>query len=141
MPDLESLVDHMRTLPSVDPQRVYLTGFSMGGYGAWGLAARRPDLFAAVVPICGGGDPRWGQALAAVPIWAVHGADDDVVPVRGSRDMIAAIRLAGGQPRYTELPGVRHDSWPQTYGDPQGVVPWMFDQVNQQRPRQVSPGQ
>ena len=98
--------------------------------------SRSVAVLAAVVPICGGGDPNWGQALAAVPIWAVHGEDDDVVPADRSRTMIQAIRDAGGAPQYTELPDVGHNSWPHVYRDPHGVLTWMFNQVNERRPDQ-----
>jgi predicted peptidase len=111
----------------VDADRVYLTGLSMGGYGAWELAARWPDRFAAVAPICGGGDESQAAKLAAVPIWCFHGADDAIVPVERSRSMVAAIRAAGGEPRYTELPGVGHDSWTPAYRDPK-LLEWLFAQ-------------
>ncbi|MEM7201695.1 MAG: dienelactone hydrolase family protein [Planctomycetota bacterium] len=111
----------------IDPQRVYLTGISMGGFGAWGLAQHVPDLFAALAPICGGGDVRRAAALAALPVWAFHGAGDDVVPVGHSRRMIEAVRSAGGAPRYTELPGVGHASWDAAYYE-SGLLPWLFAQ-------------
>jgi predicted peptidase len=112
----------------IDPARVYLTGLSMGGFGSWNLAARHPDWFAAVVPICGGGDPNDAAELAKLPIWAVHGSDDKVVPASLSRTMVEAVLAAGGNVKYTELPGVGHDSWTPAYEDPQGVLPWMFEQ-------------
>ncbi len=117
----------------VDPARVYLTGLSMGGFGSWNLASRHPDWFAALVPICGGGDPSHAAELAKIPTWAFHGADDKVVPPSLSQQMIEAIRAAGGKPQYTELPGVGHDSWTPAYKDPNGVLPWMFEQVNTRR--------
>lgn len=88
-------------------------------------------MFAVVVPICGGGDPASASRLAKIPVWAVHGDADRAVPVEQSRTIIAAIREAGGQPNYTELQGVEHDSWTQTYRDPNGVLKWMFEQRNQ----------
>ncbi len=112
----------------IDAKRIYLTGLSMGGYGSWMLAAKHPELFAAVVPICGGGDPSTAAALKDVPIWAVHGDADKVVPPAKSREMIDAVKAAGGSPQYTELPGVGHDSWTAAYNDPNGVLPWMFKQ-------------
>ena len=102
--------------------RLYLTGLSMGGYGSWDLGTRLADRWAAVAPICGGGDELYADRLAGVPVWAWHGDADDVVPVRKSRTMIDAIRRAGGEPRYTELAGVGHDSWTPAYTDPDGVV-------------------
>jgi predicted peptidase len=115
----------------VDEKRVYLTGLSLGGFGSWNLAARHPDGFAAVAPICGGGDPGSAAKLAKVNIWAWHGDADTVVPPGRSRDMISAIKKAGGNPRYTELPGVGHDSWTPAYSDAsdQGLLAWMFQQT------------
>ena len=135
MDELERLVEHWRADPQVDPCRVYLTGLSMGGFGSWELAARRPELFAAVVPICGGGEPVNARFLTDLPIWAVHGEEDEVVPVSQTRRMIEAVRSAGGEPRYTELPGVGHNSWTPAYRDPDGVIPWMFRQARQDCPR------
>ncbi len=125
------MVEDLMIQHPIDPERVYLTGLSMGGFGCWSLAAKEPNLFAAVVPICGGGNPTWAKRLIDVPIWAVHGDADETVPVKQSRTMIAAIREAGGQPIYTQLNGVEHDSWTQTYRDPYGVLSWMFEQRNE----------
>ena len=113
----------------IDHARVYLTGLSMGGYGSWDLAARHPDWFAAVVPICGGGQVTNAKQLTDVPIWAFHGEDDRVVPESESRRMVEAIRAAGGTPAYTNLPGVDHGSWHFAYG-PRGAMEWMFAQRN-----------
>jgi predicted peptidase len=107
--------------------RVYLTGLSMGGYGTWDLAARMPERFAAAVPICGGGDERTATRLVHLPLWAFHGDADKAVPVERSRTMIAAVKSAGGMPRYTELPGVGHDSWTPAYRDPK-LLDWLFSQ-------------
>ncbi len=111
-----------------DPGRVYLTGLSMGGYGSWDAAARYPDRFAAVAPICGGGDEATAERLATLPLWAFHGDQDAAVPVERSRRMIAAIEKAGGHPKYTEFAGVGHNSWTPAYSDPKGLLPWMFQQ-------------
>jgi predicted peptidase len=112
---------------AVDPARIYLTGLSMGGYGSWDLATRMPERFAAVVPVCGGGDDRGAARLAGLPIWCFHGDADRAVPVARSRDMIAAVRRAGGRPIYSELAGVGHDSWTPAYRDP-FVLDWLFAQ-------------
>jgi predicted peptidase len=112
---------------AVDPARIYLTGLSMGGYGTWDLAARQPERFAAILPICGGGDEATAPRLAGMPIWCFHGDADTVVPVERSRTMIAAVRAAGGSPKYSELPGVGHDSWTPAYRDP-AVLDWLFRQ-------------
>ena len=109
----------------------------MGGYGAWHLAMRRPDHFAALVPICGGGDDTKAASLAKIPIWAFHGAKDVVVKPEQSRKMIEAIKQAGGSPKYTEFPDAGHDSWTPAYQDPAGVVPWMFEQARS-NPRRLT---
>ena len=113
----------------VDKRRIYLTGLSMGGYGSWDLSMRRPELFAAVVPICGGGDEKEVKRIVHLPIWAFHGSEDGAVPVERSRQMIDALKKAGGSPKYTEYKGVGHDSWTPAYTDPEGVMPWMFEQA------------
>lgn len=125
---LVSLIESICERYPIDRRRIYLTGLSMGGFGSWALAGHRPDLFAAVVPICGGGDPTQADRLANLPLWAVHGAADQVVPVESTRRMIDALRQAGGNPKYTELPGVGHNCWTETYQDPKGPIPWMFQQ-------------
>lgn len=118
----------LKTLP-IDRNRVYLTGLSMGGFGSWELAMRRPNLFAAVAPVCGGGDETQAARLKNISIWAAHGDADTVVwPVR-SRTMVEAIKEAGGNVKYTEYPGVGHNSWTPFYADPEGVIPWLFRQV------------
>ncbi len=111
----------------VDENRIYITGLSMGGFGTWDLIARYPDLFAAAMPICGGGDPAKAHLLTDMPIWAFHGALDNVVPPELSRDMIDAIREAGGLPGYTEYPDMDHFSWIPAYGD-RFALDWMFSQ-------------
>ena len=111
----------------IDKDRIYLTGVSMGGYGTWDLISRRPELFAAAIPVCGGGDPAQAEKLAKLPIWAFHGDADPLVPVERPRDMIAAIKKAGGEPKYTEYKGVGHDSWTPTYRD-NNVLDWLFEQ-------------
>jgi predicted peptidase len=113
----------------VDGRRIYLTGLSMGGYGAWDLAMRHPEKFAAVAPVCGGGDEASAKRLVGLPIWAFHGSADNAVPPERSRNMIAAIKKAGGSPKYTELEGVGHNSWTPAYAGPSGLIPWMFQQV------------
>jgi predicted peptidase len=115
----------------IDKSRVYLTGLSMGGYGSWELAMRRPHLFAALAPICGGADESQAAKLKDVPIWTAHGDADTVVPVERSRRMVQAVKAAGGNVQYLEYPKVGHNSWTPAYTDPDGLLPWMF---KQQRP-------
>jgi predicted peptidase len=117
----------IKDLP-VDPRRVYITGLSMGGYGTWDLLARRPDLFAAAAPVCGGADEATAARIKDVPIWAFHGAKDTAVKPARSRNMIAALRKAGGKPKYTEYPDVGHNSWDPAYKDPE-LFKWLFAQT------------
>ena len=115
--------------PTIDASRIYLTGLSMGGFGSWDLVSRHPEWFAAVVPVCGGGDPSFAARIvdSGVPIWTVHGDADRVVPVDLTRTMVRAIRKADGRIGYTELPGVRHNAWDHAYGS-EGTMEWMFGQ-------------
>lgn len=112
---------------NVDPRRIYLTGLSMGGYATWHYGAAKPDVFAALMPVCGGGDPADAEALATLPVWAFHGADDAVVPVEESRRMVEAVRAAGGDIQYTEYPDTGHDSWTRAYNDPDAIR-WLLRQ-------------
>ena len=112
---------------AVDRDRIYLTGLSMGGYGTWDLAARMPERFAAILPICGGGDEATAEKIARLPTWCFHGDTDTAVPVERSRGMIKALRAAGGLPKYSELKGVGHHSWTTAYRDP-AVIDWLFAQ-------------
>jgi predicted peptidase len=111
----------------IDPSRIYVTGLSMGGYGTWDLLARYPNKFAAAIPICGGGDAKTAAVFKHVPIWAFHGALDEVVPPQESRKMIKALQEAGGIPGYTEYPDIEHDSWVQAYREPH-LIHWLFEQ-------------
>lgn len=113
---------------SVDPQRVYLVGYSMGGFGSWSLATRHPEFFAAVVPISGGGQATQAANLVDVPIWAIHGELDQAVRVDGSRRMINAIKKAGGNPKYSELPETGHNVWEHELLNSNEILNWMFQQ-------------
>lgn len=112
---------------SIDADRLYITGLSMGGYGTWDAISRWPDTFAAAVPVCGGGDENQAAKLTRIPLWCFHGDQDGAVPVVRSRNMIAAIKAAGGEPKYTEYPGVGHNSWDKAYADP-ALYDWLFAQ-------------
>lgn len=127
MTALMELINHkMETLPT-DPSRIYVTGLSMGGYGTWDLITRRPNLFAAALPICGGGDSSADpiDRIKHIPLRVVQGNRDRAVPVKRSRDMIAALKKAGADPIYIELPGVGHNSWTATYTNP-ATFSWLF---------------
>jgi predicted peptidase len=112
---------------SIDTDRRYVTGTSMGGYGTWHLICSWPDMFAAAIPIAGAGDPAFAQNIVGVPIWAFHGARDRNVLVRGSRDMIEAIKKQGGSPRYTEFPDKAHHISAEVKTTP-GLLEWLFVQ-------------
>jgi predicted peptidase len=112
---------------STDPDRVYLTGLSMGGIGSWAQALNDPDRWAAVVPICGGGNQHDVEKIAHLPIWVFHGTLDTTIPVSFSRTMIKSLKKAGGSPRYTEYPTVGHNSWSRAYREPE-LWPWLFSQ-------------
>ena len=127
---LADVLDAIVERYNVDVNRIYVTGLSMGGFGAWRLAAHSPERFAAVVPICGGGDTEQADRLTDLPIWAFHGAQDDVVPVRATREMVAAVKAAGGTVRYTEYPDATHDCWTRTYDNPE-LYAWLLDQKRQ----------
>lgn len=111
----------------IDRARVYLTGLSMGGYGSWDLATRHPEWFAALLPVCGGGDATKAERLRGLPVFAFHGAEDPAVPVQQSRLMVEALRRLAIPVRYAELPGVQHDSWRQAYSEG-GGLDWLFAQ-------------
>jgi len=100
---------------NVDLDRVYVTGLSMGGYGAWELAAEHPERFAAVLPICGAGSPADAGRLKDLPVWIVHGKRDAVVPFAHATEMYDALRKAGGRVRLTAYDDAGHDAWTRMY--------------------------
>ena len=134
---------------SGDPERIVLTGLSMGGYGTWAFGYKYPEKFRALVPVCGGVvanrrfivPPDWhplsrspadpygetASKLVNVPVWAFHGAVDPVVPVTESRQLTEALRSRGGKIRYTEYPGVAHNSWDRAYWEEE-ILSWMLTQ-------------
>ncbi|MFS0518275.1 prolyl oligopeptidase family serine peptidase [Nostoc sp. UIC 10607] len=116
---LGTLLDEVIASYPVDPNRVYLTGLSMGGYGTWHLAAVQPERFAAIAPICGGGNPQAARKLKNLPVWAFHGAKDNVVPLSESEIMVSALKACDGNVKFTVYPEANHDSWTQTYNNPE----------------------
>jgi predicted peptidase len=108
-----------------DPKRLYLTGLSMGGFGTWKLAHAMPKKWAAIAPVCGGGDPAWAADIKALPCWCFHGDKDASVPVARSRQMIDALRAAGAKPNYDEYNGVGHNSWDRAY-DTDALYDWFL---------------
>lgn len=121
------LVEKLQETYSIDAGRVYVSGQSAGGFGTWGVVNERPEMFAAAVPICGGGDEAKAAALVGTPVWAFHGEKDKAVPVERSRRMVAALKRAGGSPRYTEYAGEGHVIWEKVFGEPE-LLPWVFAQ-------------
>lgn len=117
---------------AIDPERIYLVGQSRGGQGTWDLIAKRPDLFAAAVPLCGDGNTVRIIKARDVPVWAFHGAKDDLVPVIGSREMTAALRAAGGTVKYTEYPEAGHDVWTLAFSEPE-LPAWLFSHRRRHR--------
>lgn len=111
----------------IDSTRIYVTGHSMGGAGTFNLIAYRPGFFAAAVPVCGLPDFSMARAMTQTPTWNFHGDKDDIEPVATSRRIIREIRKAGGKPRYTEYPGVGHNSFLWAYTEP-GLLKWLFAQ-------------
>ena len=124
---LNALLDDLMRKYPVDKKRVYVTGLSMGGYGTWALAAAHPEKFAAIAPVCGGGNPKDAAKLAPLPIWVFHGAKDPTVPIQRSEEMMQAIKAAGGNVKFTIYPEAGHDSWTEAYNTPEFYT-WLLGQ-------------
>ena len=135
---LAALVDEICREYRVDEDRIWLTGLSMGGFGTWALAAAKPDRFAAIVPICGGGIPSEADKLVGIPTWVFHGAKDAAVPLSASQQIVDAIKEKGGDPKFTVYPEAGHDSWTQTYADP-ALWDWLFAQSRGQGQSESTP--
>ncbi|HEX5554073.1 MAG TPA: prolyl oligopeptidase family serine peptidase [Chitinophagaceae bacterium] len=121
------LIHQLMAHAPVDTTRIYITGLSMGGLGTYDAIERYPNLFAAAIPVAGGGDPSKAGLIAHIPLWDFHGAEDPAVDPRYSREMMTALLKAGGHPGFTEYPGVGHFSWLGAYSDPT-VLAWLFRQ-------------
>ncbi len=128
------LLDQVQTAYAIDPKRIYLTGPSMGGFGVWALALQQPQRFAAIMPIVGGWNsendsiPRNICAIKTVPVWVIHGAQDDIVPPRKAELLVNALQKCGGQVRFTLYPDADHrTSFERAYNDPE-VYAWLFAQ-------------
>ena len=115
---LKPLLEHVLTTYSADPDRVYLTGLSNGGAATWALAARHPEMFAAIAPVCGYGHPLMRYSLQDMPTWVFHGAKDSVVPPERSKELVTALREVGNEPRFTLYDDLEHDCWTETYVNP-----------------------
>ncbi len=130
-PELSAVMELVKDLGRkhrIDRSRMYIMGLSMGGMGTFEAITRHPRTFAAAVPVCGGGDASLVDKFAKkVPVWIFHGADDSVVHVDYSREMVKAAEAAGGKVKYTEYPGVGHDSWNNAFAEAD-LLPWLFSQ-------------
>jgi len=121
------MISELQRSFSIDSARLYVAGQSMGGLGTFAIISEYPKLFAAGVPLCGGGDESKVARLVSTPIWAFHGAKDESVPVTRSRNIVAAINKAGGKVKYTEYTDVDHLVWPKVVKETE-LLPWLFSQ-------------
>jgi pimeloyl-ACP methyl ester carboxylesterase len=110
----------------VDAERIYLTGLSMGGFGTWALAIKHPEEFAAIAPICGGGDTSGAWKVRNIPVWCFHGALDSTVPLRSDANMITAVRRWNNDVRFTIYPDKMHNSWDTTYNTNDSLYDWLL---------------
>lgn len=124
---LMALVDDVVASHWIDRRRIVLTGASLGAFGMWQTAFAYPDRFAALVPVCGWGNPAWAAVLRDVPVWMFHGEEDSVVPIDGSLEMLEAVLAAGGDARFTSFPGVGHNAWTEAYATPE-LYAWLLEQ-------------
>jgi predicted peptidase len=125
---LSILLDEIENQLSIDKDRIYVTGLSMGGYGTWKMAQSFPDRFAAIIPICGGGDFSNACIIKHIPVWAFHGSEDKVVSVQESERMVDALKACNGLVWFTIYPDAGHDSWTMTYNNPD-IYEWMLKQT------------
>jgi predicted peptidase len=124
---LVALLDEIGAKYKIDPDRVYVTGLSMGGFGSWRMAYYVPDRLAAIAPICGGSETYFAKRFKHLPVWAFHGAQDKSVPLERSQAMIDALKKEGAEPKFTIYPDAAHDSWTATYDDP-AFYEWLLAQ-------------
>jgi predicted peptidase len=126
---LIELIDQAKLKLPIDTNRIYITGLSMGGFGTFDAISRYPDLFAAAVPVCGGGDISKALTISHIPIWIFHGALDRAVNPILSHDMLEALTKAGARPGFTQYPEAGHFSWIAAYSDTM-MIDWLFKQRN-----------
>jgi predicted peptidase len=122
---LDALLEEIARRYSVDDDRIYVTGLSMGGYGTWELALEFPHRFAAIAPISGGGTMPGACTLRHLPIWAFHGGRDQVVPPAHTEDFVTRLRACDGHIRYTRYEDAGHDAWTRTYANPE-LYEWLL---------------
>jgi predicted peptidase len=124
---LIELIEEFSAIAFVDTSRIYVTGLGMGGTGTWDLALAKPDMFAAIVPICGKGNPEQACKLKKLPVWVFHGEKDDVIPSSYSSEMVDALEKCGGIVKFTLYQDVDHSAWIPAYDDP-ALFEWMLEQ-------------
>ncbi len=127
IPELDDLLDGLPAKYRIDPDRIYLTGLSMGGFATWAYLAAEPGRFAAAVPICGGGDPADAARFKDMPIWVFHGGKDDAVPIQRSEEMVDALKKLGSTVKFTIYPTVDHFSWIPAYKTTE-LFEWLLQQ-------------
>lgn len=127
---LDMLLNEMARLYEVDIDRIYVTGLSMGGTATWDLAIAYPQRFAAIVPICGRVVPDGAARIKDIPVWVFHGAKDDIIPAEISENMVDALRSFGSPVKFTLYPEAGHDSWTETYNNPE-LWEWLEEQHKQ----------
>ena len=137
--EVVALLDEIQAKFKIDPDRVYLTGLSMGGFGTWETATQYPDRFAAIAPVCGGGRPSVAGRLKGVPAWVFHGEKDDIVPIKRSEEMVEALKAAGGNVQFTRYPDAGHDSWTVTYDNPK-LYDWFLQHKRGDKKDNPPPG-
>jgi dienelactone hydrolase len=135
---LHGLLTDLKKKYRVDEDRVYLTGLSMGGYATWDIAQKHPEDFAAIAPICGGGDADKTWRLRHIPVWCFHGAKDDVVPVAASQLMVDSLKKYSTNVRFTIYPNANHNSWEETYNN-DSLYTWFLSQKRFKNARVVLP--
>ena len=123
---LNALLDEIVSRYRIDKERIYVTGLSMGGFGTWRLAIEYPDRFASIAPICGGGNSDKAARISHVPAWVFHGAKDSTVQLSKSEEMVDALKEAGGNVKFTVYPDANHDSWTETYNNPE-LYDWFLE--------------
>jgi len=125
---VSQLMDSLLFSGKINKKKIYVGGLSMGGMGTFDILWRKPEFFAAAFPICGGGDTSKAAVYGKkFPIWVFHGADDPVVDVKNSQKMVASLQQAKAKVKYSEYPGVKHDSWTNAFAEPE-LLPWLFKQ-------------
>lgn len=132
--ELVALLDEVVAKYKIDQDRIYLTGLSMGGFGTWTLAAYAPDRFAAIIPICGGGEALSARRLTHLPVWVFHGAKDPLVPLKRSEEMVDSLKKLKGDVKFTVYPEAGHDSWTATYDNPE-LYEWLLQQKRKPTPK------